>query len=215
VLEDGNDTPSGINACPTEGVNIRKKLIPFATWTGAYFEKLVVDDERVVANLNSGGIGDGFWRSFRSSRKSDVDAGNKMDAVGSTIVHVARFMRSWIGSWFLDYDSRKFRYRLELVADRRAPHVLLYAPKTTTVANQNDNSSITSISKMEPFVNEALNAKIYVRLFEYYRDADGKEYERLLLDDVGEHAGLEVHQNVQYLVENVCGKPKANKFVCL
>lgn len=66
---------------------------------------------------------------------------------------------------------------------------------------------------MEPFVNEALNAKVRVRLYEYY---SGEEvHERLLLDDVGEHAGLEVHQNVQYLVDNLCGKPTANQFTCL
>ena len=72
---------------------------------------------------------------------------------------------------------------------------------------------------MELFVNEALNAKVHMRLYEYYysNDDDGdKEHNvRLLIDDVGEHAGLEVHQNVQYLVDNLCGKATANKFVCL
>ena len=70
---------------------------------------------------------------------------------------------------------------------------------------------------MEPFVNEALNAKIHMRLYEYYYSDDDstKEHVRLLIDDVGEHAGLEVHENVEYLVDNLCGKPTANKLICL
>jgi hypothetical protein len=222
-----NDDASSSSPSSNMNNNITKMLIPFATWTGAYFEDLIVEDDRVVATLNSGGIGGGFWdRSPRSSSSKDDVAGLAI------IIRVVRFVKAWIGSWFLEYDSRKLRYKLELVADRRVPHVLLYAPKTTITSaasngnnGQNNNNNIyykssitsaaTTTSKMEPFVNEALNAKITVRLFEYYRSDDGTEYERLLLDDVGEHAGLEVHQNVQYLVDNLCGKAKANVFMCL
>jgi len=215
---DGKDDPisnENHDIPPIDTSKIRKKLIPFATWTGAYFEDLVVEDKRVVATLNSGGIGIGFWGNHRSSStKSATGTGDKNDDVDRPIIRAGRFLRAWIGSWFLNYDSRKLRYRLELVADRRVPHVLLYAPKKTTVIDGN-KSSISTTSKMEPFVNEALNAKIHVRLFEYYRADDGKEHEQLLLDDLGEHAGLEVHQNVQYLIDNICGKAKANILMCL
>jgi len=220
VAEDPKDDPIS-NAIhdnpPIDTSKTTNMLIPFAIWTGAYFEDLIVEDGRIVVSLNSGGIGGGFWDFSRSSStNSTVGSGDEIDAVGSAIIRVGRFVRAWIGSWFLNYDSRKLRYRLELVADRRVPHVLLYAPKTTTATNRTNIKSLNSTSsKMEPFVNEALNANIHVRLFEYYRADDGKEYERLLLDDVGEHAGLEVHQNVQYLVDNMCGKAKANKFMCL
>jgi len=201
-----------------------KRLIPFATWSGAYFEDLVVDDDRVVATLNSGGIGGGFWGIFGSPQSSSSSSSSEDDTtiVGSSAaitIRFGRFVKAWTGSWFLNYDSRKLRYKLELVADRRVPHVLLYAPKTTITTSDTDNgtnaAATMTTSKMEPFVNEALNAKIAVRLFEYYRSDDGIEYERLLLDDVGEHAGLEVHQNVQYLVDNICGKAEANIFMCL
>jgi hypothetical protein len=216
---DASSSSSSSDAGYANNSSTTKRLIPFATWSGAYFEKLVVDDDRVVGTLNSGGIGGGFfWDIFGSHRPSSSEDDTLI--VGSSIL-VGRFVKAWIGSWFLDYDSRKLRYKLELVADRRVPHVLLYAPKTTTLATTSDTDDGSNIaaaiatSKMEPFVNEALNAKISVRLFEYYRSDDGTEYERLLLDDVGEHAGLEVHQNVQYLVDNLCGKATANVLMCL
>ena len=47
------------------------------------------------------------------------------------------------------------------------------------------------------------------------RSSSSRERVRLLIDDIGEHAGLEIHQNVQYLVDNLCGKQTANRFVCL
>jgi len=199
--KDDHDLSSGNTKKDSE------RLIPFATWTGAYFEDLTVDDERIVAVLNSGGIGGGFWGSMSTTRFDD--AGRSM------IIRGGRFVRAWIGSFFVNYDSAKLRYRLEIVADRRVPHVLLYAPKTTNIYDANDDKIVTTTSKMEPFVNEALNAKVHVRLFEYYLDDDGTEYKRLLLDDIGEQAGLEVHQNVQYLMDNVCGKVTANRFMCL
>jgi tocopherol cyclase len=83
-------------------------------------------------------------------------------------------------------------YRIELRVDRRVPHVMLYAP--------------VNFTRMEPFVNEALHARVHMRLFK-----NGE----LLVDDVGEHAGLEVHKDVEYLVDNICGKPTANKLICL
>ena len=156
-----------------------KQLIPFATWSGAYFEELVVDEESLSVTIHSGGIG-----------KRTTNDGSSLG------LRATRYIKAWIGSWFLDYDSKQYQYRLELKADRRVPHVMLYGPKTST----NDGSS-----KMEPFVNEALQSSINVRLLEYFWE-DGIQHERLLLEDIGEHAGLEVHQNVQYLVDNLCGK---------
>mmetsp|Transcript_4225 Transcript_4225/g.12136 ORF Transcript_4225/g.12136 Transcript_4225/m.12136 type:complete len:305 (-) Transcript_4225:1665-2579(-) len=250
-INDPNDNGdgTGVDAETDRDVRSRgsKRLIPFATWTGAYFEDLVVDDERVVAVLNSGGIGGGLlWNALRSSLVSSTNSRscpNESDCVNdddddddnnnsnsneidSVIIRLGRFARAWIGSWFLGYDSRKLRYRLELIADRRVPHVMLYAPKTTIVESVAANASPaaaaaasrTTTSRMEPFVNEALNANVRVRLYEYVSgegDNGGEEHVRLLLDDVGEHAGLEVHQNVRYLMENLCGKPTANQFTCL
>jgi len=164
--------------------------------------------------------------STNDNNDNDNDNNNEIDSV---IIRLGRFARAWIGSWFLSYDSRKLRYRLELIADRRVPHVMLYAPKTTIVESVAANASPaapaatatasrTTTSRMEPFVNEALNANVRVRLYEYVSgegDNGGEEHVRLLLDDVGEHAGLEVHQNVRYLMENLCGKPTANQFTCL
>ena len=60
---------------------------------------------------------------------------------------------------------------------------------------------------MMPHVREALRARVHMRLF------DGRG--NVLVDDVGLHAGLEVHGNVRWLVDNVCGRESANKFVCL
>jgi len=155
-----------------------KRLIPFATWSGAYFEDLKVTEEFVSVTMDSGGIGN--WNT---------------DETSSVLLRATRYIKAWVGSWFLDYDSRLLRYKLELQADRRVPHVMLYAPKTT-------KGTTATTSKMEPFVNEALQAKVVVRLVEYFLDGT----ENVLLEDVGEHAGLEVHQNVQYLVDHLCGK---------
>mmetsp|Transcript_3964 Transcript_3964/g.6020 ORF Transcript_3964/g.6020 Transcript_3964/m.6020 type:complete len:381 (+) Transcript_3964:88-1230(+) len=83
-------------------------------------------------------------------------------------------------------------YRVELTVDRKVPHVMLYAP--------------VNFTRMAPFVNEALHAKVHMRLF---------RNEELIVDDVGHYAGLEVHRNVEYLVDNMCGKEGASKFICL
>ena len=85
-------------------------------------------------------------------------------------------------------------YRVEISVDRRnVPEVLLYAP--------------VNFTKMEPFVWEALRATVHLRLI----DDNGN----VIIDDMGDYAGLEVHGNVQYLVDNLCGKKTANKLVCL
>jgi tocopherol cyclase len=86
------------------------------------------------------------------------------------------------------------RHRVEITVDRRnVPEVLLYAP--------------VNFTRMMPHVREALRARVHMRLF------DGRG--NVLVDDVGLHAGLEVHGNVRWLVDNVCGRESANKFVCL
>ena len=91
-------------------------------------------------------------------------------------------------------NNNDYYYRVEITVDRRnVPEVLLYAP--------------VNFTKMAPFVREALQAKAHLRLFNGNGD--------LLLDDVGEYTGLEVHGNVQWLVDNVCGKETANKIICL
>ena len=91
-------------------------------------------------------------------------------------------------------SKRRPSYRLELTVDRRnVPEVLLYAP--------------VNFTSMQPFVSEALQAKVHMRLFNSNGD--------ILVDDVGDFAGLEVHGDVQWLVDNVCGKETANKFICL
>jgi len=91
-------------------------------------------------------------------------------------------------------SKRRPAYRLELTVDRRnVPEVLLYAP--------------VNFTSMQPFVNEALQAKVHMRLFNSKGD--------ILVDDFGGYAGLEVHGAVQWLVNNVCGKETANKFICL
>jgi tocopherol cyclase len=85
-------------------------------------------------------------------------------------------------------------YRVEISVDRRnIPEVLLYAP--------------VNFTKMEPFVWEALRATVHLRLF----DGNGN----VIIDDMGDYGGLEVHGNVQYLVDNLCGKKTANKLICL
>ena len=86
------------------------------------------------------------------------------------------------------------KYRVEISVDRRnVPEVLLYAP--------------VDFSRMEPFVWEALRASVHLRMF----DDKGN----VIIDDIGDYAGLEVHGNVQYLVDNLCGKKTANKLICL
>eukprot|EP00984_Skeletonema_dohrnii_P027296 scaffold16832_cov77-Skeletonema_dohrnii-CCMP3373.AAC.1 len=86
------------------------------------------------------------------------------------------------------------KYRVEISVDRRnVPEVLLYAP--------------VNFTRMEPFVWEALRATVHLRLL------DGKG--NVIIDDMGDYAGLEVHGNVQYLVDNLCGKKNANKLICL
>jgi hypothetical protein len=218
-----------------------KGLIPFATWTGAYFEKLIVDDERVIIELNSGSIRKGLVSILWDHYYHYHDPSSS-----SIIILIGRYIRAWFGSWFITYDTRKLYYRLELIVNRKnVPHIMLYAPTTTIMkgtssSTSNATTTTTTISsKMKPFVNEALNAKVHMRLYEYYYDdnnnngvddgdnngedlkrsrSDGsrsRERVRLLIDDIGEHAGLEVHQNVQYLVDNLCGKSTANRFVCL
>lgn len=85
-------------------------------------------------------------------------------------------------------------YRVEIFVDRRnIPEVLLYAP--------------VNFTKMDPFVWEALRATVHLRLF------DDKGI--VIIDDMGDYSGLEVHGNVQYLVDNLCGKKTANKLICL
>ena len=92
-------------------------------------------------------------------------------------------------------SSRRGRskYRVEISVDRNVPEVLLYAP--------------VNFTKMDPFVWEALRATVHLRLFDDKGD--------VIIDDMGDYAGLEVHGNVQYLVDNLCGKKTANKLVCL
>ncbi|KAL9185745.1 hypothetical protein ACHAXT_003522 [Thalassiosira profunda] len=88
----------------------------------------------------------------------------------------------------------KLTYRMEIAVDRRnVPEALLYAP--------------VNFTRMAPFVKEALQAKVHLRLIHGAGD--------VIVDDVGEYAGLEVHGNVQWLVENVCGKETASKVLCL
>lgn len=86
-------------------------------------------------------------------------------------------------------------YRVEITVDRRnVPEVLLYAP--------------VNFTRMEPFVWEALRATVHLRLTNYH---SGEVY----VDDVGDYAGLEVHGNVQWLVDNVCGKMPSSRIICL
>ena len=86
------------------------------------------------------------------------------------------------------------KYRVEISVERRnVPEVLLYAP--------------VNFTRMEPFVWEALRATVHLRLF------DGKG--NVIIDDLGDYAGLEVHGNVQWLVDNLCGKKTANQLICL
>ena len=73
------------------------------------------------------------------------------------------------------------------------PEVLLYAPK--------------NFSRMEPLVWEALRGTVHLRLLNVN--------EEVVLDEIGTNAGLEVHGDVDWLVDNMCGKKSANRFVCL
>ncbi|KAL3787673.1 hypothetical protein ACHAWO_000473 [Cyclotella atomus] len=88
----------------------------------------------------------------------------------------------------------KSNYRVELIVDRRdVPEVLLYAPVNHT--------------KMEPFVSEALRARVHMRLTSFKGE--------ILIDDVGDNTGLEVHGEVQWLVDNVCEKMSKKSLICL
>ena len=86
-----------------------------------------------------------------------------------------------------------YDYRVEIIVDRNAPEVLLYAPMNFT--------------KMEPFVKESLRATVHVRLFSGYGE--------VIMDDIGDYAGLEVHGDVEWLANNLCGKKTANRLICL
>lgn len=83
---------------------------------------------------------------------------------------------------------------MEITVDRiDVPEVLLYAPK--------------NFSRMEPLVWEALRGTVHLRLLNVN--------EEVVLDEIGTNAGLEVHGDVDWLVDNMCGKKSANRFVCL
>lgn len=91
--------------------------------------------------------------------------------------------------------KKKPDYHVEITVDRRhVPEVLLYAP--------------VNFTRMQPFVWEALQASVHLRLTNY-RSGE------VIIDDVGGYAGLEVHGNVQWLVESVCGRVNANPLICL
>ena len=96
------------------------------------------------------------------------------------------------GSWGRRKKSRY--YRVEISVNRRnVPEVLLYAP--------------VNFTRMEPFVWEALQATVHLRLLD--------DMDNVIIDDKGDYAGLEVHGNVQWLVDNLCGKKTANHLICL
>lgn len=96
------------------------------------------------------------------------------------------------GLWGRKKKSR--HYRVEISVDRRnVPEVLLYAP--------------VNFTRMEPFVWEALQATVHLRLLD--------DRGNVIIDDRGDYAGLEVHGNVQWLVDNLCGKKTANHLICL
>jgi len=85
-------------------------------------------------------------------------------------------------------------HRVEITVDRRdVPDVLLYAP--------------VNFTKMAPFVREALRARVHMRLIDGCGD--------VIVDDVGEYAGLELHGHVGWLVDNLCGKETAGRMICL
>lgn len=92
-------------------------------------------------------------------------------------------------------NSKRYgSHRVEITVDRiDVPEVLLYAPK--------------NFSRMEPLVWEALRGTVHLRLLNVN--------EEVVLDEIGTNAGLEVHGDVDWLVDNMCGKKSANRFVCL
>ncbi|KAL7459677.1 hypothetical protein ACHAWC_011552 [Mediolabrus comicus] len=97
------------------------------------------------------------------------------------------------GLWGRKKKSR--HYRVEISVNRRnVPEVLLYAP--------------VNFTRMEPFVWEALQATVHLRLLD--------DRGNVIIDDRGDYAGLEVHGNkVQWLVDNLCGRKTANHLICL
>ena len=103
-------------------------------------------------------------------------------------------MRS--GRQIIDEHKKSKRiYCVEITVNRQnVPEVLLYAP--------------VNFSRMEPFVWEALRATVHLRLTDCYSG-------EVLIEDTGDYAGLEVHGDVRWLVDNVCGKTHANRLICL
>lgn len=88
---------------------------------------------------------------------------------------------------------KKCRHRVEIAVDRRGvPEALLYAP--------------VNFERMAPFVREALQARVHMRLW------NGND---LVVDDFGGQCGLEVRGDAGWLADNVCGKETAGRIVCL
>lgn len=93
------------------------------------------------------------------------------------------------------WRKKNSRYRVEITVDRHnVPEVLLYAP--------------VNFTRMEPFVSEALRATVHLKL----TDLNSGD---ILIQDVGDNAGLEVLGNVKWLVDHVCGKMDKKSFICL
>ncbi|KAL7472160.1 hypothetical protein ACHAXS_012492 [Conticribra weissflogii] len=90
-------------------------------------------------------------------------------------------------------NPRNYEYRVELTVSRDAPEVLLYAP--------------VNFTKMEPFVHEALLARVHLRLFNGHGG--------IIFDDIGENAGLEVHGDVKWLENNLCESKSRSGWICL
>jgi len=90
-------------------------------------------------------------------------------------------------------NRRYFEYRVELTVSRDAPEVLLYAP--------------VNFTKMEPFVHEALLARVHMRLFNGHGD--------IIFDDIGVNTRLEVHGDVEWLVNNLCENKSRKGWICL
>jgi len=104
--------------------------------------------------------------------------------------NLARFVDLVVTERDVHIKVKSGQYLMEIFVDRRVPHALLYAPIDGT--------------KMVPAVSEALQAKCHLKLF-------GRAGE-VIIDDVGLDCGLEVHNDVEWLVANLC----ANKVgVCL
>jgi len=106
----------------------------------------------------------------------------------------ARFEKLEITDDFVSVRLRGSGYVLDLKADRRVPHALLYGP-------------VDGIA-MVPSVEEALSATIHAVLT---RASD----QAVIFDDVGANAGLEVHGDVEWLADNICGQKLARWPICL